>query len=426
MNKKILYAAILVVILVSAIAATYYVTTLSLENTNKITLTVVSQYGAGSIQDAFNQVLDDFMAKYPNIYVKHQPMDQTTFNTVMPIWLKSGDAPDVFQWLGGAQTQVFVDAGYLGDISSIYDSIKGDFSPAVQNQIMIYNGKPYAVPLSSLIYGCFYNKDIFTKYEISVPKTYDELLAACQTIKEKSGGSVSPFMIAAGFPWLADETLTSIMSRAVSASYMRDLVDGKASWTEPQAEQCIKYFSDLVPYLYPGSTELTDYDAAAAFARGDVAMEFIGPWRYGMILDNNAKANIGWFPTPSINSAYDKQLAAHSDIFVMAKDTPYPEESKLLLKYIASPEAQKTFGLISNQPVPNLKVDTSGFGPVMTEIMKSGDGATDVVMEIGLMSINQQAKNDARSLLQKLIIGTESYTQVAADFAKLPWGQPNT
>jgi ABC-type glycerol-3-phosphate transport system substrate-binding protein len=427
MNKKILYGAIFIVVLVIAIAGTYYITSSTAPKTTAtITLQVLTVFGAGSIKSGFEQALDNFMALHPDIYVRHEPIDQTTLNTVLPIWLASGKAPDVFMWLGGEQTQNFVNAGYLGNISDIYDSIKGYFSPGVQNQIISYNGTPYAVPLDSNVYGCFYSKDIFNAYNITVPTTFSELITDCQTIQNGSKGAISPFMIADGFPWLADECLSAIMSRAVSGTYMRELTTGQAKWTDPQAEQCLYYFSELMPYLYPGATELTDYDAAAAFARNAVAMEFVGPWRLGMITDVNASANIGWFPTPSINTAYDHQLAAHSDVLVMSKDTKYPQQCEELLQYLASPAAQQTFGVVSNQPVPNLQVPSSAYNGTMVQIINSQADATDIVMEIGLMTLNQVAKNNDRTILQKLIFGTENYTQVAEDLSKLPWGQPNS
>ena len=427
-NRKILYGVILAAVLIVAIVATWYVSNANVQKSSGVvTLQLVDEYGAGSIETAFNQVINNFMAKYPDIYVRIEPMDQTTFNTVMPIWLASGKAPDVFQWLGGAQTQVFVDAGYLGNISSIYGSIKNYFSTAIQNVDMMYNGVPYAVPIDSLPYGCFYSVDIFNRYNIPIPTTFAQLVADCKTIQTDSKGTIYPFAIADGFPWLADECLSAIMSRAVSGDYMRGLINGTISWTDPQAEQCLYYLSELVPYLYPGATEITDYDSSAAWARGQIAMEIVGPWREGMILDDNASANIGWFPTPTINATYDSQLAAHSDVFVMSKDTKYPHQVELLLQYLASPEAQETFGVGSDNPVPNLQVPASAYNDTtMRLIIKSEVGATDNVMEIGLMTANQVAKNDDRTILSKLIDGQANYQQVAKQLAQLPWGKPNT
>lgn len=427
MDKKIL-AAIVIVILAVAIAGTYYATSLmnAPAQQETITLTVMSEYVSGSIKDSFEAMLNAFMQKYPYINVRHSPMDQTTYNTVMPIWLASGRAPDLFMWFGGARTQEFVNAGYLANISDIFGSIKDDFSLGMQNTIMSYNGAPYAVALDSLVYGVFYNKDIFSAYNIQVPTTWADFLAACQTIQQGSNGAIAPYVIAARFPWLADEALTSIMSRTVSGDFMRQLVNGQANWTDPKAVECLQHFSELMPYLYSGSTELTDYDASAAFARGTVAMEIIGPWREGMVHDINASENLGWFPTPSINSAYDHQLAAHSDVMVISKDTKNKKEADLLMQYLASPAAQQIFGTGANDPVPNLKVPSSAYNGTMVQIINSQTGATDIVMEIGLMTLNDGVRTDFRTTLQKLITGQENYTQVAQEISTLPWGQPNS
>jgi ABC-type glycerol-3-phosphate transport system substrate-binding protein len=423
MDKKIM-AAIVVVVLVIAIVGTYYVTT-SLTGSPQqqtVTLSVFTEYGAGSIKAAFEAVVAKFMEKYPYIYVRHSPMDQTSYNTVMPIWLASGRAPDVFMWLAGAKTQTFVNNGYLENISDIYDSFKDDFSTGVQDRLIKYNGIPYAVPTSQLIYGCFYNKDTFNAYNIQEPANWAEFLAAMETIKQRSNGTIAPYVIAAKFPWLADEAFTCVMSRACSGTFLRQLLAGQANWTDPQAVEALRRFSQLVPYLYEGSTELTDYDASAKMARGEVTMDLIGVWRAGMVTDINASFNLGWFPTPSINAQYNNQLAAHSDDFVISKGTKNIKEAKLFLQFLASEEAQQIYGTVSNQPVCNIHVPTSAYNGTMVKIINSATNADDVVSEIGLMILNDNIRTDYRLAIQKIITGQSTYQEAALELSKLPWG----
>jgi multiple sugar transport system substrate-binding protein len=423
MDKKIM-AAIVVIILAIAIAGTYYAT-ISLTGTQQqgtITLTVLSEYGAGSIKAGIEAVFAKFMEKYPYINVRHAPMDQTSYNTVLPTWLASGQAPDLFQWLGGVRTQQFVNHGYLANISDIYDDIKGDFTQGVQDQIISYNGTPYVVPVDQLIYGLFYNKDIFTAYGLQPPTTWDQYLAACQTIQNRSNGAISPYVIAAKFPWLADEAFTCVMSRACSGDFLRQLLSGQANWTDQRAVDALHDFSELVPYLYPGTTELTDYDASAKFATNQVATELIGVWRAGMVHDINASLNLGFVPTPSINSAYDKQVASHCDVFCISKDTKNMKEAKLLLKYMASAEAQQIFGTMSDQPVPNQKVPLSAYNGTMVDVINSAKDATDVVYEIGLMIMNDNIRTDYRLEIQKIITGQATYQEAAVDLSHLAWG----
>ena len=47
--------------------------------------------------------------------------------------------------------------------------------------------KPYGIPFGAETGVLGYRMDILQKHKISVPKTYDELLAACRTVKEKEG-----------------------------------------------------------------------------------------------------------------------------------------------------------------------------------------------------------------------------------------------
>lgn len=42
----------------------------------------------------------------------------------------------------------------------------------------VVNNKIYGVPLEIIYEGLFVNKDIFERYNVKIPTTYDELLAA--------------------------------------------------------------------------------------------------------------------------------------------------------------------------------------------------------------------------------------------------------
>ena len=48
------------------------------------------------------------------------------------------------------------------------------------------DGKYYAVSYQPVIETIFYNKDLFTQYNVELPTTWDEMVEACKVFKDLS------------------------------------------------------------------------------------------------------------------------------------------------------------------------------------------------------------------------------------------------
>lgn len=94
-------------------------------------------------------------------------------------------------------------AGYLEDLTSKLDSWsdwKEQFSDPLKKGVTASDGKVYAVPYSTDSRGLWYNKEVFKKAGLPEnwqPQNWDDILAACKTIKEKCP-DVVPFWMNSG------------------------------------------------------------------------------------------------------------------------------------------------------------------------------------------------------------------------------------
>jgi multiple sugar transport system substrate-binding protein len=77
----------------------------------------------------------------------------------------------------------------------------GDISDALY-KLGTYDGKVYGIPIVANTMHYFYNTDVFTKYGIAVPDTYDDVIASCAKLKEDKDIDM-PFTINlhAGWAW---------------------------------------------------------------------------------------------------------------------------------------------------------------------------------------------------------------------------------
>ncbi|MBQ7480653.1 MAG: extracellular solute-binding protein, partial [Lachnospiraceae bacterium] len=107
------------------------------------------------------------------------------YYTALNAKVDAGQTPDVFIVSPGPNLTTYVAPGVAADLTDyLADGWKDTFSSDAVFAQQTYDGKIYAVPLNIAAACVFYNKDIFKEAGAEVPKTWDDLLAACEKIKE--------------------------------------------------------------------------------------------------------------------------------------------------------------------------------------------------------------------------------------------------
>jgi multiple sugar transport system substrate-binding protein len=125
---------------------------------------------------------------HPDIQVtvnKQDGGDPAVTKLLTAIKAKSG-APDLMQ----AEYQAIptmVAAGALADIKAEIDpALKDKFAPGVWNSVTLGTDAVYAVPQDSGPMVFYYRDDVFTKYKLKVPTTWDEYADVARSLHEQN------------------------------------------------------------------------------------------------------------------------------------------------------------------------------------------------------------------------------------------------
>lgn len=100
---------------------------------------------------------------------------------------KAGNPPDLVQ----AEYQhlpSFVAADAVADIEAETAAIRGEFGEGVWRLVTLGTEGVYAVPQDSGPMMLFYRKDLFDRYGIEVPRTWQEYAEAARTVRRKDDG----------------------------------------------------------------------------------------------------------------------------------------------------------------------------------------------------------------------------------------------
>ncbi len=142
-----------------------------------------------------------------NVTVNLRVMDNASAIEQMNLaFAAGGDSPFaiVQQSNGSIQRNVWND--WLMPIDDLVDKYReeynlDDIGPG-HWQGVTFNGKIYGIPVGSNAIMLMYRKDLFDKYNLQAPTTYDEIISACETLKQEPE-ITAPFAmdLSAGWAW---------------------------------------------------------------------------------------------------------------------------------------------------------------------------------------------------------------------------------
>lgn len=269
-----------------------------------------------AIDSVFQKLDAAFERAHPGVTVSLETVPSNNFEATQATRLSAGtidvtegpflgiDAQANPSYVTGPESSFItgVKAGDWLDLSG--QSFLKNFEPAVLNKLR-YNGQLYAIP-SGLDYytGVFYSKSIFAKYHLSIPHTWNEFLAVCNTLK-KNG--VTPLLIGGKDTWPAGLVMQAVVHGLYSLpqqqAFVQGLWDGKQLLTTPTAVEVLKRVQTIYSYTLPTFPGVAYAEVPALFSSGQAAMMPDGTWDQPTIAQANPKFQFGYFPLPAGNTA---------------------------------------------------------------------------------------------------------------------------
>ena len=134
--------------------------------------------GAKATADEFNRTHKDIQVKFTEI-----PSSTEGYSKLANA-VRAGNAPDVAT-IEYQMVPEFASQGNLVDLTDLAgDTVKEKFPEPIQN-LVNFGGKTWTVPFDAAPQLYYYRTDLFKKYGIEVPKTWDEFRTAAAKVKKQ-------------------------------------------------------------------------------------------------------------------------------------------------------------------------------------------------------------------------------------------------
>ncbi|MCR4901282.1 MAG: extracellular solute-binding protein [Butyrivibrio sp.] len=244
-------------------------------------------------ESAVSELLTYLRKEMPDRTIQYKYISKTNYSAVVDISLAEGAGADIVLE-DYATTYIHAKQGYLvkqNELASKYEESG--------TKAFTYNGDIYAIPGLCQYAGIYYNKDIFKKYNIVVPKTYNEFLSICLMLKDEG---VKPFSMGI-YQWDVVQThamayvVAEYLSTDEGAGFGKDYINNKVSlrnkWL-PYMKEWAKLVEDEI-ITKDMLIEDNDY-AVNEFAGGQTAMLCADTLSYRDIITKNPGLNFAMMP----------------------------------------------------------------------------------------------------------------------------------
>ncbi|WP_288479808.1 ABC transporter substrate-binding protein [uncultured Deinococcus sp.] len=343
----------------------------------KVSLTFLHGF-TGPDRPVMEGLIKKFNDTHPNIEVRAQAQPWATTWQQLPALVASGRAPDVAV-INEDQITGFVARGAVSPLTPAELSGAGISKTRFFGPLFAtadYKGQSYGVPISSVAYVMFYNKDLMKKVGLDPakpPRTRAEFLRAAQLCTvDKSGKNSTQ----AGFDpknldtWGVSLYNNWVGSRAAYAAILQNggaLTDKNqnAAFNSPQAVSAVQFLVDLVQKQHVARPNSTEEAELAAFSQGKVCMFPSGQWYLDRF--ETQKMNFGVTFLPRIGGNVRDAAWGGSSHLTLLKQRPgySADKRRAALEFIAW----------LSQPAQNLTWTATGSLPTQAAVANNAQFA---------------------------------------------------
>ncbi|MFC5529379.1 ABC transporter substrate-binding protein [Cohnella yongneupensis] len=369
--------------------------------------------------DIYKPVIEKFEQTHPGIKVDLTVMESKDFQTKMPLALSTKEELDVVGVQTGAMPrQIQADLLPLEDLLA---GLRPDWETVISAN-SVAQTKAQAdglkfLPMASVgSMVMYYNKDILDELGLPAPKTYAELKAVSDKLRDTKSDKVS-VAVGGKDAWILDEVAWTIAGQQ-SDLFNQWRYNGK-KLDGPEYTQAAAGLEKLFADGIINKDDVMDMDYTSsrnAFTSGLAAFFIQGNWEANLLLESFRKANqvsindVGVIPIPAIEPNGKPSIRSFIDQGVgIPASSKHPKEAMQLIDFLVFGEGNdmltSAFAIATNK---------TGFTPdaslLTTPTAQEGYKTLSDLMNNPTADRNNNSpfSDVTGQQLQKMIIGNQS------------------
>jgi len=365
---------------------------------------------------AYDRMIRVFQQKNPGIAVEFIPFKQTEYNTILSSALTAGKGPDIIHLRAYGGLETFTAPGFIAPLDFETVPELRTFSRTIlEGARGRKDGKIYGVPFATQTLVIYYNKKIFARDNLAVPKTWDEFLALLKTLKDRG---VLPLANGGKDGWTLEVLAGVIAPNFYGGTTFFDAVTrGQTSFKDPAFTGALARLLELRPYMHPNFMGVDYATMQQLFINEQAAMFIGGSWEIGFFRAQNRNLDFDVFAAPPLKAGQTPWVSSFNDgNYGINARTPYLEAALKFIRFTATREFGQMFTdlLAQTSAVPGVVIKD----PVLKHVQELNRKATPYVMLVGFRWQAPTGSTLLQSGLQAMMAGTKTPEQVGEEVTR--------
>lgn len=395
--------------------------------------TLTIEFQKSTTNDTYASWMGDnvklFEKSHPNVtFNVTDNASSNTYLTKITAQMAAGDTPDIFEGWTSNRMKPFVDAGRVLDISSLLSS-----DNTLQNTVLktalsgtTFHKRVYGLPTTLDAEVIYYNKNVFRKYGLKIPTTYNDFLRLIKTLKSHG---VTPITVPNQESWNGAIPFQMLEERIGGLkSYQELAVDNTIPWTSAPVIKAATMLQQLIKVgaFNQNVNSTTTNQSTADLTTGKAAMYMNGTWMIPS-LSQSMGNNVGFFNFPNIKggkgSSGDLIELANNALYISAH-TQNKAVATQFLDFCFSRQRQVALAKAGYLTATSTKLPANAISPLASAIHDAEIKATGSMYPFDLpLGVNMGEQFD--NATQLLYTGAQP-KQVFQNFENLLQSQGNS
>lgn len=247
---------------------------------------------------------------------------------------------DVAFWMAGERFDKYIRLNLVTPVTDIWRSNKlaEQFTPHL-NRAVALDEQFYAVPFSYYQWGFFYNKQLFERLGLALPRDWQEFIKILSILKHEG---LMPISIGTKYSWSVSPWFELFNLRLNGYNFNQSFIKGNVSANSPEIRHVFEYWQKLIQsgYFIDHKESLI---ASLPLLYREQAGIILGGSYFASFFPKSLSNRIGFIPFPVMNLDVDKSEVAPVDIAFIAQRSKKKQLAKRFLVFLSSKEAQERF-----------------------------------------------------------------------------------
>ena len=228
-----------------------------------------------------NGLTEEYQKDHPGVTIENEKIAQNDLPQKIMILASSNSLPDIFNSDRADTNASLIKSGQIKNASEVLKEagVESCLPESVYQGLANLQGtdEMWVLPTENNIEAIWYNKKIFEENGVTVPTTWDEFTAVCDTLKNNG---VQPIALFAKGKWGATRWIANMTFRRLGVQSIVDINDGVLSMSDPTVVDSAKVLQDMNTkgYFGEGVNSVDEDIAYEMMLGGKAAMCYTGSW----------------------------------------------------------------------------------------------------------------------------------------------------